>query len=123
MAGQKGAFELSRASGWIQEAFSGREEGKQEFRAKRMGAWTRLGRGDGWGQDEGVTTELDGVGCARVRTHPGLEVETPGPEHPDGGGDGGQTPRGAGAQLGGVSTGRPGTFPWGVQSTLSPGRS
>lgn len=45
------------------------------------------------GQDEGVMKELDRAGCARVRTYPGpvLQVETPGPEHPDGGGDGGQT--------------------------------
>lgn len=47
----------------------------------------------GRGQDEGVMKELDGAGYARVRTHPGpvLQVETSGPEHPDGGGDGGQT--------------------------------
>lgn len=56
--------------------------------------------------------ELDGVGCARVRTHPGLEVETPGPEQPEETEDrlpGSWSP----AWGGGVSPGRPGTFPWG----------
>ena len=95
---------------------------KKLFQAERRGSrnlgqrgWILrqgYGRGDGWGQDEGVTMELDGVGCARVRTHPGLEVETPGPEQPEETEDrlpGSWSP----AWGGGVSPGRPGTFPWG----------
>lgn len=77
-----------------QKLFQAERRGSRNSGQRGCALGRGYGCGAGRGQDEGVMKELDGgVGCARVRTYPGpvLQVETPGPEHPDGGGDEGQT--------------------------------